>query len=131
LKTDYDGNPYDHYDCNVLPTPPPTTETCTVVFNAAISGYNSVHLTGQTVASCQDACSGYSWCQSFDWYKYSNECDLSDKSASDVGGLKTDYDGNPYDHYACGGARRLQMATTTSWLRSATDAVAEANDVLV
>jgi hypothetical protein len=39
-------------------------------------------------------------------YKDSNECDLSDKSASDVGGLKTVYDGNPYDHDArcyCGG----------------------------
>ena len=70
--------------------------------NAAISGHNNVHLTGQTISSCSVACRSASWgCKSFDWHKNSNACDLSDKSAADVGGLKTNYPGNPYDHYDC------------------------------
>jgi len=70
--------------------------------NAGISGHNIEHLTGQTQASCAAACRAADWgCKSFDWYKGSDECDLSDKCAIDVGGLKTDYSGNPYDHYAC------------------------------
>jgi hypothetical protein len=75
---------------------------CTVTYNAAIYGHNVEHLTGQTVASCTNACRAAAWgCKSFDWYKNDGKCDLSDMSADDVGGLKTDYAGNPYDHYNC------------------------------
>jgi subtilisin family serine protease len=78
-----------------------STAACTVTLNAAISGHNIQHLTGATVASCTAACHAASWCKSFDFYRNEGKCDLSDKSASDVGGLKTDYAGNPYDHYDC------------------------------
>ncbi|MEC5398097.1 PAN domain-containing protein [Uliginosibacterium sp. H1] len=98
LKTDYAGNPYDHYSlkpnplASFLQTP-----------NAAISGHNTEQLTNVQPADCAAACTAASrsgWCRSFDYHKATAKCDLSDKRASDVGGLKTDYAGNPYDHYA-------------------------------
>ena len=51
---------------------------------------------------CARACtqeSGFR-CVSFDYHKGRNECDLSDKRAQDVGGLKANYPKNPYDHYS-------------------------------
>jgi hypothetical protein len=75
----------------------------TRTLNAAISGYNREHLNGVSPEACAAACladARKSWCVSFDYYKASQQCDLSDKRAADVGGLKTDYAGNPYDHYA-------------------------------
>jgi len=68
--------------------------------NAAISGHNNVHLEHITIEQCKDSCCANPQCKSFDYYKHSSQCDLSYSSASDVGGLKTDYAGNPYDHYA-------------------------------
>jgi len=68
--------------------------------NAAISGFNDVHLTSVTVDQCKEACCANTRCKSFDYYKRHNACDLSFSSASAVGGLKTDYVGNPFDHYA-------------------------------
>lgn len=73
--------------------------------NAAISGHNREHLAGVAPAQCAAACmdaSRAAWCKSFDYYKAQNQCDLSDVRAVDVGGLKTDYAGNPYDHYSLG-----------------------------
>lgn len=75
----------------------------TQTVNAAISGYNREKLTGVSPEACAAACletSRAGWCRSFDFYKGQQQCDLSDKRASDVGGLKTDYAGHPYDHYA-------------------------------
>merc|ERR1712224_650933 len=46
------------------------------------------------------ACCSTSWCVSFDYFKGTQECDLSNMRAEDVGGLKTDYDLDPYDHYS-------------------------------
>jgi len=69
--------------------------------NAAISGYNIEHLDDVTVDDCKQRCSAAPWCKSFDYYKFKAKCDLSDKSADEITqGLKTNYDGNPFDHYA-------------------------------
>lgn len=70
--------------------------------NAAISGYNDKHLTSVTVDDCKQACVAEDsfYCQSFDYFKYSSECDLSSASAESVGGLYFTYSNNPYDHYA-------------------------------
>ncbi len=71
--------------------------------NAAISGYNVEALSNVTPEACAAACTSSTrqgWCRSFDYNKTTNACDLSDKRATDVAGLKTDYTGNPYDHYA-------------------------------
>ena len=97
LKTDYSGNPYDHYSLK-----PDPLKAFARVPNAAISGYNVENLKNVTPKDCASACtdaSRSSWCKSFDFNKTTGACDLSDKRASDVGGLKTDYAGNPYDHY--------------------------------
>ena len=67
--------------------------------NAAISGHNKQQLSGVTVSQCEEECCKASWCKSFDYHKNTHKCDLSDKDASDVGGLKTNYNGDPYDHY--------------------------------
>src|SRR3989344_8989958 len=75
----------------------------TLTPNAAISGYNRENLTIVTPAQCAEACQGSErsgWCVSFDFNKTTSACDLSHKRAGDVGGLKTDYSGNPYDHYS-------------------------------
>lgn len=98
LKTDYAGNPYDHYSLKPDPLKP-----FAFTPNAAISGHNVENLQGVSPAGCATACtdgSRASWCRSFDYYRAQQRCDLSDKRASEVGGLKTDYPGNPYDHYA-------------------------------
>ena len=49
---------------------------------------------------CKDACCNAKWCKSFDYDRKNRECDLSECSADQKGGLKTDYPGNPYDFYA-------------------------------
>ena len=70
--------------------------------NAAISGHNNKKLPNVTPQQCQTACSqerSFS-CKSFDYDKENYACDLSDKRASDVGGLKRDYAGDQYDHYS-------------------------------
>jgi hypothetical protein len=71
--------------------------------NAAISGFNTQHLNDvspdQCATTCRDAEHG-AWCVSIDYFRSSRQCDLSNKRAADVGGLKTDYAGNPYDHYS-------------------------------
>ncbi|MBT5305614.1 MAG: hypothetical protein HOL31_11105 [Candidatus Scalindua sp.] len=74
----------------------------TITRNAAISGYNNKHLTNVSPEECARLCEEETSfvCKSFDYYKRERACDLSDKSADEVGGLKTDYGGNPYDHYA-------------------------------
>jgi len=67
--------------------------------NAAISGHNTQSLTGVTVEDCMERCCENDWCKSFDYTKGTSKCDLSNMSADEVGGLKRDYSGNPYDHY--------------------------------
>merc|ERR1712079_480421 len=64
--------------------------------NAAISGHNRERLTGIDPDACTRACCSRTWCKTFDYHKNTRKCDLSDKAASDVGGLKTNYAGNPY-----------------------------------
>ena len=52
---------------------------------------------------CKAECCSRNWCKSFDYGRSNSQCYLSDKDASDVkGGLKTDYDNDPYDHYKRG-----------------------------
>ena len=67
--------------------------------NAAISGHNTVRLDNVRVFDCKRQCSIVHWCKSFDYHKNINKCDLSNKNAAEVGGLKTNYVDNPYDHY--------------------------------
>merc|ERR1719356_940581 len=93
--------------------------TCSVTKNAAISGHNVERLTAQTTTTCKKLCLDRDWCKSFDWHKKTNKCDLSDKCAADVGGLKTDYSGNPYDHYACKCGAASSTSSSNPWLGAA------------
>ncbi len=98
LKTDYANDPFDHYSLRK-----PSLTLFERTANAAILGHNIELLTGVSPAACAEACTDVSrrdWCVSFDYIKESNACDLSSKRAEDVGGLKTNYAGNPYDHYS-------------------------------
>jgi hypothetical protein len=74
----------------------------TLTRNAAISGYNRKHLSNVSPADCARLCISETsfFCKSFDYYKNLRQCDLSDKTAGEVGGLKTNYGGNPYNHYS-------------------------------
>jgi len=96
LKRDYRGNPYDHYST--------VSDECTASFfhtpNTAISGHNRLQLTDVTVDDCKAECCVRDWCKSFDYHNFEQSCDLSDHTAQEAGGLKTDYLGNPYDHYS-------------------------------
>jgi len=69
--------------------------------NAAISGHNwKKYRSGtRSVEWCINECCKTPECKSVDYWKNEKWCDLSNKRASDVGGLKTDYDNDPYDHY--------------------------------
>jgi len=70
--------------------------------NGAIPGHNIESLKNVTISGCAAACldsSRSDWCVSFDYYKNSRKCDLSDQRASDIGGLKTDFSGSPFDYY--------------------------------
>lgn len=95
LRTDYPGNPWDHFERAYLPIP-----------NAGLPGHNDRILHDQTVSECEKACSNNEtfYCRSFDFKSTSigtpqkGTCYLSRKSARQVP-LKTDYPGNPFVHY--------------------------------
>ena len=67
--------------------------------NAGIPGYNKKVLSRVSVYDCKRACDGYSWCKSFDYERRAGKCYLQNANRYDVGGLKTNYRGHPYDHY--------------------------------
>ena len=70
--------------------------------DAAIRFYNHKKYREVTVEDCMRRCLEMTefTCRSFDYYKRLNVCDLSAATAESVGGLKTDYELDPYDHYA-------------------------------
>ena len=86
--------------------------------NAAILGHNNGHLDDVTIEQCKDSCCANPQCKSFDYYKQSSECDVSYSSAFDVGGLKTDYAGNPYDHYALDRGNYQSLFRVNIWKQS-------------
>jgi|GEM_PF-634429 len=98
LKTTYNNNPYDHYSLHGS-----GLQEFRQSQSAAVFGHNVEQLTGVSREDCAQACTDpnrSSWCVSFDYYKNLNTCDLSDVRAEDVGGLETNYNNDPYDHYS-------------------------------
>ncbi len=73
-----------------------------VTHDAAIKGHNVKIFNFTSLTSCMQACLSETefLCKTFDYSKLLRTCDLSDKTATDVGGLKTNYEHDPYDHYA-------------------------------
>ncbi|XP_071952274.1 uncharacterized protein [Antedon mediterranea] len=114
LKTDYFGTHYDHYERGTITTNEPVEieldlPKFTRYPDSAISGHNNRHLYNVFPEECARRCIEETSfiCRSFDYYKEDFDCDLSDKNKDMVGGLKTDYYGNPFDHY------ELDILTTT------------------
>ncbi len=66
--------------------------------NAGIKGNNDETLNKVTVEDCMQACNERDWCLSFDYRKRETKCYLSRADVS-TGELKSDYPGNPFDHY--------------------------------
>lgn len=100
LKTTYSGDRYDHYS---LKPAVDALSRFVQTADAAIPGFNTETLRDVTPLQCAAACTEFSragWCKSFDFHRATGRCDLSEKRASEVGGLKTTYAGDPYDHYA-------------------------------
>ena len=76
----------------------------TIYRNAAIQGHNNIPLSNVLPEDCARRCNEESSfiCRSFDYDKNTQQCNLSDKDKDMVGGLRTDYTGDPYDHYERG-----------------------------
>lgn len=77
--------------------------------NAAIEHYRNYRKTlyHVSLAKCTAYCDCQSWCKSFAFHKRTGSCCLSDKTAADVGGLKHDFKGHPYDYYELAPKTRL------------------------
>lgn len=75
-----------------------TADSYKIIPNSAIKGHNKMQLKNTNPTQCSETCTKFSWCKSFDYYKKSKKCDLSDVSYYQIG-LKNNYPGNPYDHY--------------------------------
>jgi len=95
-----------YWVCKAITAKPTAAPTGTLVSwvhtaNAAIPGHNHVPYASGTVDECKAACVARTTCKSFDYDNKSNRCTLSDSTAGENGvRLRTDYTGNPYDHYA-------------------------------
>ena len=64
--------------------------------NACIEYNDDEALTGVSVAECKAACCSRVWCNSFDYYKNSNQCDLSAAAAWSHSLLQL----SNFDHYS-------------------------------
>jgi hypothetical protein len=76
--------------------------------NSAIVGHNTQVVSG-SVQVCKKACESYAWCNSFDYSKAGVSCDLSNAPISTS--LKTNYVGDPYDHYRLGAENSAENIT--------------------
>lgn len=97
LKTDYPGHPYDHYYLKARRRGA-AQPGFAYIADAGIPGYNVEIHHNTTLESCQQLCAPLSWCKSIDFGRDAKTCILQDVDKDDVP-LKTDYPGNPYDHY--------------------------------
>jgi len=70
-----------------------------MVANAGIPGHNQESYPGMTLEICKSICLQRNWCKSIDFDKTNGACYVQPVAQEDVGSLRTDYPGNPYDHY--------------------------------
>jgi hypothetical protein len=84
---------------SATPTGTQATSIYVLTQNSAIAGHNNRRMNKSSTEQCKQACNAETQftCRSFDYIKSQNACDLSDKSATQVGGLKA---GSNYDHFA-------------------------------
>ncbi|WP_422375285.1 PAN domain-containing protein [Roseibium sp.] len=70
-----------------------------MVANAGIPGHNQESFPGMTLDICKSICVQRPWCKSIDFDRTNGACYVQPVAQEDVGSLRTDYPGNPYDHY--------------------------------
>jgi len=70
-----------------------------MVPNAGIPGHNKESFPGMTLEICKSICVQRAWCKSIDFDRAKGACYVQPVAEEDVGSLRTDYPGNPYDHY--------------------------------
>lgn len=69
------------------------------VANAGIPGHNRETIPGLTLDICKSICKQRRWCKSIDFDRNKGACYVQPVAEEDVGSLRTDYPGHPYDHY--------------------------------
>jgi len=70
-----------------------------MVANAGIPGHNQESFPGMTLEICKSICVQRDWCKSIDFDRGNGACYVQPVAEEDVGSLRTDYPGHPYDHY--------------------------------
>lgn len=70
-----------------------------MVANAGIPGHNKESYPGLTIEICKSICVQRDWCKSIDFDRAKGACYVQPVAEEDVGSLRTDYPGHPYDHY--------------------------------
>ncbi len=69
-----------------------------VTKNAGIPGFNDETHENVSLEACQNLCTDRSWCKSLDYERAVAKCFLQPVTKFEHS-LRTDYPGNPYDHY--------------------------------
>jgi len=70
--------------------------------NAGIPGYNQETHNNVSLSQCQSLCIERSWCKSIDFERAANRCYVQPIGQNETN-LRTNYPGNPYDHYTLSG----------------------------
>lgn len=70
-----------------------------VVPTAGIPGYNQETHDNISLEQCLKLCTDRDWCKSVDYERAARRCFVQPVAEEDVGSLRRDYPGHPYDHY--------------------------------
>lgn len=70
-----------------------------MIANAGIPGHNKESYPGLTIDICKSICLQRDWCKSIDFDRAKGACYVQPVAEEDVGSLRYDYPGHPYDHY--------------------------------
>jgi uncharacterized protein len=107
----------DHYHCNAsmyaeriafleeeldhmdAPASHVSSDGFGMVANAGIPGHNQESYPSLSIDICKSICVQRDWCKSIDFDRAKGACYVQPVAEEDVGSLRTDYPGHPYDHY--------------------------------
>jgi len=92
----------NHMDAPAAADPAIGADGFGLVANAGIPGHNKESFPGMTLEICKSICVQRPWCKSIDFDRTNGACYVQPVAEEDVGSLRTDYPGHPYDHYFYG-----------------------------
>ena len=95
-RTAYVEEELDHMDA---PAAQVGADGFGMVANAGIPGHNQESYPGLTIDICKAICLQRDWCKSIDFDRAKGACYVQPVAEEDVGSLRRDYPGHPYDHY--------------------------------